>query len=63
MRPPGLREHDNDKVSFRDVHIVPSQSEIMCEEQPYLPGLENEGQHNTEVILVCFTKAACFQKK
>lgn len=34
--PPGGR-HDNDKVNFRDISIVPTSMEVACEMPPYLP--------------------------
>ena len=37
MRPPGVREHDNDPEDFRSVSIVPTPSELNCPEAPYLP--------------------------
>eukprot|EP01050_Picozoa_sp_SAG11_P003357 SAG11_NODE_188_length_13029_cov_3.652514_5_plen_2762_part_00 len=44
MRPPGTREHDNDKVDFRDIQIMPTPKELdfafTSDESPYLPGPE-----------------------
>ena len=37
MRPPGLRDHDNDMTNFRDICVIPTPNEVDCEEQPYLP--------------------------
>jgi hypothetical protein len=37
MRPPGVRNHDNDKENFRSISIIPTISELQCEELPYLP--------------------------
>ena len=39
MRPPGCRDHDNDRENFRDVCIVPTAAELRCPEEPYLPPL------------------------
>ena len=33
MRPPGVRDHDNDPSVYRDVEIVPTPSELRCSEQ------------------------------
>ena len=33
MRPPGVRDHDNDPVDFRDVCIVPTPLELQCVEK------------------------------
>ena len=33
---PGDR-HDNDYKCFRDVRILPTMKEVLCERQPYLP--------------------------
>ena len=35
-RPPGVRDHDNDPEDFRSVSIVPTPSELNCQERPYL---------------------------
>jgi hypothetical protein len=37
MRPPGSRDHDNDKECFRAISIVPTVSELQCTESAYLP--------------------------
>ncbi len=37
LLPPGRREHDNDKKSYRDVEIVPTTRELLCEQPAYLP--------------------------
>lgn len=37
MRPPGVRDHDNDKTNFRAISIVPTTSELSCTELPFLP--------------------------
>ena len=37
MRPPGVRDHDNDKADFRQISIIPTPKELDCSEQPYLP--------------------------
>ena len=37
MRPPGVRDHDNDKENFRSISIVPTTSELQCQEGAYLP--------------------------
>ena len=39
MRPPGVRAHDNDKLNFRAISIVPTTSELGCSEAAYLPTL------------------------
>ena len=36
MRPPGGR-HDNDFENFRDIQLVPTDDEIKCEAQSWLP--------------------------
>ena len=44
MRPPGTREHDNDKINFREILIMPTPKELdfafTSDESPYLPGPE-----------------------
>ena len=44
MRPPGSREHDNDKLDFRKIQIMPTPKELdfsfTSDETPYLPGVE-----------------------
>ena len=40
MRPPGTRDHDNDKENFRDIDCVPTPSELNCTEKPFLPPSE-----------------------
>lgn len=36
LRPGGPR-HDNDAVSYRNVRVVPTPSEVLCPATPYLP--------------------------
>jgi hypothetical protein len=43
MRPPGVRDHDNDRENYRTISIIPTTSELQSKEGPYLPpadGLE-----------------------
>jgi len=40
MRRPGVRDHDNDKENFRDIAIIPTASELLDKEGPYLPPVE-----------------------
>ncbi len=50
MRPPGVRDHDNDAECFRDIEIIPTTRELECDEQPYLPSpLGSEFIENDEV--------------
>ena len=37
MRPPGTRDHDNDKEDFRSIVIVPTPRELQSREDAYLP--------------------------
>ena len=37
IRPPGERDHDNDKQNFRDITITPTPRELSCHEPAYLP--------------------------
>lgn len=37
MRPPGVRDHDNDKENFRAISIIPTTRELQCQESAYLP--------------------------
>ena len=37
MRPPGVRDHDNDKENYRTISIIPTTSELQSKENPYLP--------------------------
>jgi hypothetical protein len=37
MRPPGVRDHDNDHQDFRSIKIIPTPAELNCKEGPYLP--------------------------
>lgn len=38
-RPPGVRDHDNDRADYRSIQIIPTPSELNCEETPYLPSI------------------------
>ena len=40
MRPPGLRDHDNDKKNYRAISIIPTTSELQSTERPYLPSAD-----------------------
>jgi hypothetical protein len=40
MRPPGARDHDNDKENFRAISIIPTTSELQCKEGTYLPSAD-----------------------
>ena len=40
MRPPGVRDHDNDHEDFRSISILPTTTEVSCPERPYLPPVE-----------------------
>ena len=33
----GGRRHDNDRVDFRNIRIVPTAEELLCLAEPYLP--------------------------
>lgn len=37
MRPPGVRDHDNDKENYRDICIIPTPRELNCTEAPFIP--------------------------
>eukprot|EP00798_Chlamydomonas_sp_ICE-L_P020755 gene20755-27575_t len=37
MRPPGVRDHDNDPADYRSISILPTPAELNCQEPPYLP--------------------------
>lgn len=41
MRPPGVRDHDNDKENFRAISIIPTTQELRCNEGAYLPSTDN----------------------
>ena len=43
VRPPGERDHDNDKHNFRDISITPTPSELSCQEPAYLPPMAGPG--------------------
>jgi len=36
LRPPGDR-HDNDELNYRNIQIVPTIAELICQDPPYLP--------------------------
>lgn len=40
MRPPGTRDHDNDKENYRTLSIIPTTSELQSTEAPYLPSAD-----------------------
>eukprot|EP00798_Chlamydomonas_sp_ICE-L_P013667 gene13667-19555_t len=40
MRPPGVRDHDNDSADYRSISILPTPAELNCQELPYLPPVE-----------------------
>lgn len=37
MRIPGVRDHDNDKENYKEIHIVPTPKELNCDERPFIP--------------------------
>ena len=53
MRPPGVRGHDNDKENFRSISIIPTTSELQCQEGAYLPywGSSNNMQNEEAAAL------------
>jgi hypothetical protein len=40
MRPPGVRDHDNDKENYRTISIIPTTRELQSKEGPYLPSAD-----------------------
>ncbi|CAE6412262.1 unnamed protein product [Rhizoctonia solani] len=47
LRKAGPR-HDNDHVKIQDIGVAPTPDELLCEEDPYLPGNLFEAPHNLE---------------
>jgi len=47
--PPGGR-HDNDFVNYRDIRIVPTPEELMCQEKSYRPLTSGENAHTQDPI-------------
>lgn len=44
---PGGPRHDNDKILFRDISILPTQEEVLCDVLPYLPVQGRTQQQNS----------------
>jgi hypothetical protein len=49
MRPPGVRNHDNDKKDYRSIRIVPTVSELQDWEAPFLPSEDDVSGIDIEV--------------